>query len=101
MFPALIKKTDLVSLSIKFVLSLPHHTQKIIFLKQQSTTRNPVTPKFESPTFCSVPRLNHQGPQVEYSPELSCCPRPVRHSENVSPPSSVLIANVPYLLLFL
>ena len=27
MFPALIKKTDLVSLSIKFVLSLPHHTQ--------------------------------------------------------------------------
>ena len=32
MFPALIKKTDLVSLSIKFVLSLPHHTQKT-FLK--------------------------------------------------------------------
>ena len=100
MFPALIKK----QISCLYLLNSYYRyliIPKIFFKKQQSTTRNPVTPKFESPTFCSVPRLNHQGPQVEYSPELSCCPRPVRHSDNVSPPSSVLIANVPYLLLFL
>ena len=100
MFPALIKK----QISCLYLL-YSYYRYLIIpqnfFKKQRSTTRNPVTPKFESPTFCSVPRLNHQGPQVEYSPELSCCPRPVRHSDNVSPPSSVLIANVPYLLLFL
>ena len=41
MFPALIKKTDLVSLSIKFVLSLPHHTQKKFF---KSNSPLPVIP---------------------------------------------------------
>ena len=44
MFPALIKKTDLVSLSIKFVLSLPHHTQKNFFFFFKSNSPLPVIP---------------------------------------------------------